>query len=182
MITKQHIWSYFAWKGPVSDDHAKKSKLVAIKMSVPFSIDISSSHGIWSKMAKAVFYTPRLESWVFAVYFTTFFSFLPFVSISIFMPLVIFLQLFSSQLLWRLLWGRGLCTSKTPADISTPLFHSHVLCLTVWHIASSCFPSVPQQHNWQSDTSLSTAVTLHQSSAHRSLAGVWLEWKSKTCS
>lgn len=49
------------------DDHAKKSKLVAIKMSVPFSIDISSSHGISSKMAKAVFYTPRLENWVFAV-------------------------------------------------------------------------------------------------------------------
>lgn len=72
MLAKQHLWSYFAWRGPVNEYHAKKSTLLAINMSVPFSTDISSPYGIWSKIAKAVFYTPRLENWLFAVYFTNF--------------------------------------------------------------------------------------------------------------
>lgn len=147
MLAKQHMGSYFAWK--VNEDHAKKSKLVAIKISVPFSINISSPCGIWSKIAKAVFYMPRLENWIFVGYFT-FFLF-PFVSARVFMPLVIFLQLFSSELLWKFTWGWGLHTGKALTDISTSVFHSHVLCLTVWHIASSYFPSVPQQHHWQSN-------------------------------
>lgn len=72
MLAKQHLWSYFAWRGPVNEYHAKKSTLLAINMSVPFSTDISSPYGIWSKIAKAVFYTPRLENWLFAAYFTNF--------------------------------------------------------------------------------------------------------------
>lgn len=138
MLTKQHMGSYFAWKGPVNEDHAKKSKFVPIKMSMPFSIDISSPCGIWSKRAKAVFSTPRLENWLVVVYFTAFF-FLPFVSTRICMPLVIFFQLFSSRPLWKFMWAWGLCTSKTPTDISTSTFHSHLLCLTVWHIAALTF-------------------------------------------
>lgn len=90
MLAKKHMGSYFARQ--VNEDHAKKSKLVAIKISVPFSINISCPCGIWSKI-KAVFYMPRLENWIFVGYFTTFF---PFVSARVFMLLVIFLQLFSS--------------------------------------------------------------------------------------
>lgn len=150
MLAKQHMWSFFGWKCPVNEDRAKKSKLVAIKMCVPFDSGISSPRGLrWPKQCN-VFYTPRLENWLFALHITTFFLF-PFVITRAFMPLVIFLQLFSSQLLRRFLWGWSLRTSKTPTDISTSIFRSHVLRFTVWHIASSYFPSAPQQHQWQSN-------------------------------